>query len=293
MTNKETLNPVDADVVGDAPAHFIGLNKSSVVILSAYGLVLTFLAAGLFSAVVGSSGSTGQSLGWLEPLLYLVVFLCTLMAHELVHGLFFRLFGGRPKYGVGMQYFVPYVYATSPERAFSVGRMIVIALAPLVVLSALSLGAALLVPAWIGYLAVAFITNVSGAIGDLWMTGRLLRFFPLRDVTVIDQKFGLAVYTKDPRASDIANRFAARDKGGAGVLVCWICATIVLLFVGMAAVPIIGIFTDNLTIGPPWLPLLQVSITSQSIAFSLNLATPVVGGLIFAVLARVFSRRKA
>jgi len=291
MANKETLNPVEADMAGGVPAYSTSFGKSAALNLSAYGLVLFFLAAGLFSALVGSLESTAKSSGWLQPLLYVVVFLCTLIAHELVHGLFFRLFGGSPKYGAGMQYFIPYLYATSP-KAFSVGRFIVIALAPLVVLSTLSLGVALLVPAWVGYLAVVFTANASGAIGDLWITSRLLRFCPLRDVTVIDQRFGIAVYTNDPRAGEIAQRFAARDARSTGVLIYWIGATLVLFFVGSVAGPIIAQFTDNLTIGPPWLPLLQVSTSTQEQVFTLNLASPVVGGLIFAVLARVLSRRK-
>src|SRR3990170_884282 len=116
-----------------APAYTIGLSKMLVTRLSAYGMLLFFLAAGVFSSLIGREGSGGISA------LYVATFFGTLVAHELVHGLFFRIFGGKPRYGAGVKYFFPYFYATSPGTAFRLRQMIIIGLAPLFTISTLSL----------------------------------------------------------------------------------------------------------------------------------------------------------
>ncbi len=67
-----------------------------------------------------------------------------------------------------------------------------VALAPLVVLSALAIVVALLVPAWVGYLAVVFIGNTVGAIGDIWMTSSLIRFRGLQADTYVNAAYATA-----------------------------------------------------------------------------------------------------
>jgi len=95
----------------------IGINKSQALRLSGYMVVLVFLGAGLFSSVTG-----GGNNGALNPVVAIIVYFAAIAAHEAVHGFFFKVFGGNPKYGVGlMYYFFPYAYATSPGQPYTLG----------------------------------------------------------------------------------------------------------------------------------------------------------------------------
>lgn len=61
--------------------------------------------------------------------------LATMVLHELVHGLCFRLFGGSPRFGVGISFILPYLSTTSEGDRFDARQMSMIGLAPLVSLS--------------------------------------------------------------------------------------------------------------------------------------------------------------
>src|SRR5262245_27011910 len=98
----------------------------------------------------------------------------TLVLHEAVHGLAFLAFGGRPRFGAGVRAGMPYLYAGCPGRRFSLDRFLVVGLAPLVVLDLA--GLALMLPGWSAAFGASLVAvNTGGAIGDLWMTGVLLR----------------------------------------------------------------------------------------------------------------------
>jgi len=275
----------------DAPAYVIGLGNAVMLRLSAYAVLLCFLAAGVFSSLTGGSGSGGAASGWVEPALFIAVYLGTVVLHELVHGLFFRVFGGSPRYGAGFKYLMPYFYATSPGDAFTVRQMIVVGLAPLLVISTASLVVALTAPVLAGYLAVVFIGNTAGAIGDIWMISRLLRFLAVSDATVVDLKDGMAVYSREPAAGIVAGALSARDRRPAGFVVHWIGAALAVLMAGGVAGIIGPMFTDDLLIGPAQLPLLTFTKSSAGLAWTFNLASPLLAGLIFALAWLLFSHR--
>lgn len=287
-----------SDIQGDsptpqAPAYLIVLDKSNVLRISAYGVLLLVLAAGVFAGMFGSSGASTTGVSWPAPLLYLVVFAGTLILHESVHGLFFRLFGGRPRYGAGVTHGLPYLFATAPGQAFPLRRMIIIALAPLVTLSAVSLLVALAVPAWTGYCAVVFITNTSGAIGDIWITSRLARFLRLDDVTVVDQRNGSAVFTPDARVGAVVARLTMRDARRAGLVVYWAGAFTVLLLLQAAVGVVAPLFTTSLTIGPPQMPLVAFHSSEQGMELTIGLVAPLAFGLMFALAVRLLWGRRA
>lgn len=291
MSEKTPLDPVGTDPASGEPVCVIGLGKAVSLRLAAYSMLFAFLAAGVFSALTGGAGSGRTSIDWVQPVLYIAVYFGAVVAHELVHGLFFRIFGGKPRYGAGITYFMPYFYATSPG-AFSIRQMIVIGLAPLVILSALSLGVALLAPALVGYLAVVFIGNTAGAVGDLWMTSRLIRFLPLKDATVVDLVDGMAVHSRDAEAGEIAGMIFARDERPAGFVVHWMGAALALFAAELLAGIIGPLFTDSLLIGPAQLPLMAFTKSSHELAWTFNLGSPLLAGLVFALAARLFSPRK-
>lgn len=91
------------------------------------------------------------------------------LAHEWVHGVFIRLFTGKnAEFGFQLKKGMAYAYS---QAYFPRGQYIVIALGPLVVWTVI-LGLLLKdVPdSWFWYLYVIQIVNVSGAVGDLYVT---------------------------------------------------------------------------------------------------------------------------
>lgn len=129
-------------------------------------------------------------------LLYLVGYLVYLVLHELVHGLFMRIFGRvRPHYGfTGL-----YAYAGSDDY-FGRDHYIIISMAPVVVwgivlavLSAVTWGTSLF---WVMYLLEA--GNLSGAAGDFYVTFRCLKL--PKDILVQDSGVNMTVYTKNTAA---------------------------------------------------------------------------------------------
>ncbi|MCC5632777.1 DUF3267 domain-containing protein [Nostoc sphaeroides CHAB 2801] len=82
---------------------------------------------------VESSGD-GAWRGIIAFLVLLTIICITTIVHELVHGIAFAAFGGSPRYGLKVKYFLPLAYATSPGEFFRRNAFIMIGLAPLVVL---------------------------------------------------------------------------------------------------------------------------------------------------------------
>lgn len=115
--------------------------------------------------------------GTFNPLLVIViligVFVAQAVAHELIHGIFFWVFiRQRPKFGFRGWY----AFAAAPGWFFPSGQYLVIALAPLILLSILGMVLAAVVPA--GALAAVLfgiVANAAGAVGDMWIAFKVLR----------------------------------------------------------------------------------------------------------------------
>ena len=90
--------------------------------------------------------------------------------------------------------------------------MTIIGLAPFVILSLASLVLMLLVPTLANLSAVIFITNFSGAVGDLWIVREMARFRHSRDVWAVDSRDALEIHSADPNAQKIAKRLGARNE---------------------------------------------------------------------------------
>lgn len=104
------------------------------------------------------------------------------IAHELIHGLTFTIFGGKVKYKF------KFIYAATEEisnKPISLTQFTIILVAPVTVISFLSL----LLPNWIGNLT--FVSNLIGSVGDLYMSIGLIRY-PY-DSKIIDKPYGYYV----------------------------------------------------------------------------------------------------
>lgn len=102
-----------------------------------------------------------------------VVIALTFSLHEWIHGLAIRWAGHKPRYGMKLSQGV--FYATADDAYFPRNQFVVIALAPLVVLTVGGMAAMLLVSDTLAYyVGLLVVINAAGAIGDLWMSWEAL-----------------------------------------------------------------------------------------------------------------------
>ncbi len=100
----------------------------------------------------------------------LIALVAVPVLHELVHGIAGMLVGVRPAYGVG-----PGFAYTTFREPLGKWQYLAVGIAPLVVLTVLSV---LVAARWesIANAAIFFaVVNAAGAIGDLWMSWRIIR----------------------------------------------------------------------------------------------------------------------
>lgn len=156
--------------------------------LFAFGFFFTSLYA-LFTGDVGFNFTSGTIL------ISVALFIGTMVLHELIHGAFISKYGGKPSYGAGIAHFIlPYFYATT-KTIFPRNQFIMIAIAPLVVISLVAIGIMAAFPSIAHWMFIPFVVNASGAVGDLWMTRNVLRY--PKHVMLEDRKNGVIIYGKD------------------------------------------------------------------------------------------------
>ncbi|MFH5802203.1 DUF3267 domain-containing protein [Haladaptatus sp. CMAA 1911] len=142
---------------------------------------------GYFSLTIGAENAASQ-IG-IGVLIFGLTF-GVIVIHELIHGAVMKQFGANPRYGFGVAQFVlPYAYATSDE-SLTRNQFLVVAIAPLVVLTIVLFTLAIIFqwPILLAPLAV----NAGGAVGDLLMTRLLLRY--PKTIRVVDNITGLKIY---------------------------------------------------------------------------------------------------
>jgi len=163
------------------------INLFSVPLFVLWAVMFFWLATSIGRMPGELSGST--QVNWLA---ILVALLLVPVLHELAHGVTMRLFGAHPKYGFLWNLMA--FYATSPGYAFPRGQYLIIALAPLVVLS---LAAVVLMPllsgsAWVALIAITATLNATGAVGDLWVTVLVLRYPAY--AYMVDERDGVRIF---------------------------------------------------------------------------------------------------
>jgi hypothetical protein len=166
---------------------------SRVIILNLLGIVLFALFGVIFSVLAINLGKLDEfNFGLIELGVVLIAMVLTIVLHELIHGLFMRLYGARPRYGIlwkGLMF-----YATSPGYAYRRNNYLVIALAPLLLISLLViLGMGLWQGTlWVALFGICGVINASGAIGDMWITMIVLRY--ATKAYIMDERDGIRVF---------------------------------------------------------------------------------------------------
>jgi len=125
-----------------------------------------------------------------DVFLVALIFVVFIGLHELIHGAFFWIFShSRPRFGIGGGY----AFAAAPGWFFPRGQYLIVALAPLVILSLLGMALVAIVPVTgVTGILLGMVTNASGAVGDMWIVYRLLR--EGNNIVVEDLGDGIKIY---------------------------------------------------------------------------------------------------
>jgi hypothetical protein len=203
------------------------------------------------------------------------VYFGTLVLHEAVHGLAFMLFSAKPTFGIGLQgKILPYAYATAPKAKLTFGQMMIVGLAPFVLLSVVFLSAGRAWPAAGSYIAVAFVTNFAGAVGDLWIMSKLWRFRACRSLRVSDDKTGLTIYSDDPAAAKIIKDDKLKQQAKRrGFINHWLkifCSLVAISLVVPMILSLIN-YTGTIQLGAKEFYLFDYSASENSLEVGLNL----------------------
>lgn len=133
----------------------------------------------------------GGILLWL--LSNIVAYVVILPLHEAIHGLVIALLGGKPYFGAKLPLAL---FCGAKNQLFRRNQYIVVALAPLVVISLAVIVLTLLAPVVASYVFFATVGNFSGAAGDVWTSARIVRLPP--DSLIEDTADGYQVWELAP-----------------------------------------------------------------------------------------------
>jgi hypothetical protein len=179
--------------------HLVATEQRTLLWLNAASLiplVIALLFMGWWWAFVRQlrgpySTAFSESLSGLIAVI--VVVIVTFGGHELAHGLAIRWAGHRPRFGIALQKGV--LYATADGAYFPRNHFVIIALAPLVLLTLIGMIVMAFVPDSIGYyVGLIVVLNAAGSIGDLWMSAEVLRHPP--DTLVRDEADSIRIYVR-------------------------------------------------------------------------------------------------
>jgi putative zincin peptidase len=254
------------------------LNGMGLLAFFAFGFFFTSLYA-LFTGNIGFNYTSGTIL------ISVALFIGTFVLHELIHGVFMSKYGGKPSYGAGIAHYVlPYFYATT-KTIFTRNQFIVIAIAPLVVISLVVIGIMAAFPSIAHWMIIPFVINGSGAVGDLWVTRNILRC--PKHVLVEDRKTGLIIYgTETDKPMNIST--TGFGSGFCKVFMLSIVATGFLMSISPIILAILGV--ESFTIGSTNSIFTIFEYQSLGEGFVINffpislLAISVIAGLVYAII---------
>ncbi len=266
----------------------IRFNKPQSIRLAAYGTLLLFIGGGLFQSLILHSNKIHTNF-----VIAVFTFIVTILIHELIHGVFFKFFGGEPKYGVGLSnYIFPYAYATCPGQSFTLMQMTAVALSPLIIICSFAIFVAVLAPSIATYCLIAFASNFSGAIGDIWLLNKIYKFRKIDNLVIVDLRDGMGIYGSGSRVKDIVRKEKAKDNPkvlNSGFMSIWLTASAIIFFIN-ATVPIIFTMVNfhiNLVIGPSDFPLLQYKNSNSGAEYVINPLSSIAAGFVFTLLLKI------
>ena len=236
------------DLNGHKEIDRIEFSKELVFTLFGLGILALFAFGSLFlyiySQITGKFGGTIDLLDTFDIILGILLFVGTLILHELIHGIFVSMYGGKPRYGAEIYSILPYFYTTT-KSIFPRNLWIIIYIAPLAVISIIGVAAMAAFPSIAHWILLPLVVNASGSVGDMWMTRILLRY--PGHIFVEDQITGTIIYGKE--MDKPVNVYAAGfgSKFLKGFIVSFLAMSIFVTIM-QVALDIIGV--GSFTIGP-------------------------------------------
>ncbi|MDW8742596.1 metalloprotease family protein [Streptococcus suis] len=166
-----------------------GLNFLALLLVVPIGFLFAMIGVLLSRSTVAAGEFTLLSMAYL-----FVFYFALIIIHELIHGIFFKVFCPENPVKYGLKWKSGMAYATSPGSLYNRMQMLVISLAPFVVISlALTMLFALGLLSPIFYFLLATMHGASCA-GDFYYAWLLLVKFRKEDICVEDTETGLLIY---------------------------------------------------------------------------------------------------
>lgn len=175
-----------------------------LAVLIVFSLAALALTVGIVGVVVlmikglsTESDSVSIRLGSQQLLLGLLLApVLTVVLHEMFHGIVFRAFGARPRFGFKLwTRFGPVFYTAAPGSYLRRAEFLAVGLAPLTLLTLVLVAVLLILPSNNTlYFAVWLATglNVGGSVGDLYFVRKILSF--PRECFFEDREDGFTVF---------------------------------------------------------------------------------------------------
>jgi len=151
-----------------------------LLVVGSFFFVALDLISYFWQAHVFFKGATWQEVAvWLG--INIIGYFIILPIHEAIHGLTILFWGGRPHFGAKLPLAL---FCGARQQIFRRNQYIVVAMAPLVVISVAGMILTLLMPGLATYALFAIAGNISGAAGDLvvvWQLYHLPRHILVED----------------------------------------------------------------------------------------------------------------
>lgn len=126
-------------------------------------------------------------------------YIIILPIHEVIHGLVFAFWGGRPHFGAKLPFAL---YCGAREQLFRRNQYLIVGLAPLVVITLAGSIFTLFAPGLAAYTLLATAGNISGAAGDVMVARRISRL--PKNVLIEDTETGYAAWEVRENALNVS-----------------------------------------------------------------------------------------
>lgn len=267
----------------------IAVTKQQSYVITLQAIVMLFIGGAIFSTATSSNDLTTVGYGGI------IVYVATIIVHELLHGIAFRISGAHPRFGVGIVGFIPIAYATSNSKV-KVPNMLIVAYTPFIALSVFFVFLARIAPQFQSLAMIGFLGNFTGAVGDLWIASKLWKYLPFKGTLVLDKKSGIEVFS-DNQAATAKGIKATKDAGTKSNFgKNWAISSLSIMF-GQLLLPIfmtiLG-FNGNYRVGVGEFYLLDmVNKQSTEISATFNFLPALVIGLLLACAIKLSSGKRS
>lgn len=143
--------------------------------------------------VFAAISSWARELGSITPPIVIVSAILAFIPHELLHALFFKIWGGKIKFGAMWTKFGPALYTSGTGTTFARNRMIAIALAPQILSAVLLIAVQFIGPGAVRSIFIlTAVLNFSGGFGDYYCLLQMMKYS--KKLQVEDSPSGLRFY---------------------------------------------------------------------------------------------------